>query len=68
MTEGERMQRAAVLNAAAARVVARVAGMLSENLWRHHRGESLAWCEPAFEAIIRDEGIDWNYVCRMFSD
>lgn len=37
-------------------------GMMSENIERANRGESLAYTEEAFNKVIRDNGIDYNSV------
>lgn len=37
-------------------------GMMSENIERANRGESLAYTEEAFNKVITDNGIDYNSV------
>lgn len=37
-------------------------GMMSENIERANRGESLAYTEEAFNKVVRDNGIDYNSV------
>ena len=36
--------------------------MMSENIERANRGESLAYTEEAFNKVVRDNGIDYNSV------
>ena len=37
-------------------------GMMSENIERANRGESLAYTEDTFMKVIQDNGIDYNSV------
>lgn len=37
-------------------------GMMSENIERANRGESLAYTEEAFNKVVTDNGIDYNSV------
>jgi hypothetical protein len=37
-------------------------GMMSENIERANRGESLAYTEEAFNKVVMDNGIDYNSV------
>ena len=40
----------------------RLAGMLALNSERERRGETLAYDEAAFEAVIQEFGLGWNTV------
>ena len=37
-------------------------GMMSENIERANRGESLAYTEEAFNKVVMNNGIDYNSV------
>ena len=54
-----------LLNAAVARVNARVAGMVAENEMRARRGESPAYTEDNFLLVIEEEGIGHNSAINM---
>ena len=58
-------QRIALLNAALMRVNVRAIAMQAENISRVHRGEAIAYGEHAFEALIEEEGLDFESVARV---
>lgn len=58
-------ERAAFIMAAAARANCRALGMMSENLQRIHRGESIAYNESHFDGVIDSEGISHNSVMTL---
>jgi hypothetical protein len=43
-------------------------GMISENLQRVHRRESLAYTDKAFEEVIDEFSIGWNSVIRQLRE
>lgn len=47
------IDKAALEIGQSARLVAAVLGMQAENMQRHHRGESMAYDENAFQGAIR---------------
>lgn len=49
-----------IANSSAALIVAM--GMMSENIERANRGESLAYTEEAFNKVVMNNGIDYNSV------
>lgn len=59
-------QQAAFVMAQAACAMAEIAGMQAENQQRIHRGESLAYVENDFAAVILRNGIGQNDVLTMF--
>jgi cytochrome c-type biogenesis protein CcmH len=59
-------QKAAYVIAMAACAMAEIAGMQAENQNRAHRGESVAYTEDAFRAVIESNGIHHNAVIGMF--
>lgn len=66
MTENDVLafQGAAKVVGAAARLMARVAGMQAENNSRADQGKAPAYGEAAFNQAIVDEGADWNSQCE----
>ena len=61
-------QAAAFVNAASARATIRAAAMTAENNDRAIRGESMAYPESAFTALIEEEGIGHNSVLITFEN
>ena len=59
-------QQAAYIMAQAAAALIEALGMMSENLQRVHRGESLAYTGMAFDNVIERYGIDHNSVLAFF--
>lgn len=59
-------QQAAFVMAQAACAMAEIAGMQAENQSRIQRGESLAYVENDFAAVIGRNGIGHNDVLTMF--
>lgn len=49
---------AAVLNAKAAVLNARISGMVAENMMRASDGAAMAYVEADFQAVLRDSGIN----------
>ena len=49
-----------IANSSAASIEAM--GMMSENIERANRGESLAYTEEAFNKVVMNNGIDYNSV------
>lgn len=49
-----------IVNSSAALIEAM--GMMSENIERANRGESLAYTEEAFNKVVMNNGIDYNSV------
>lgn len=61
MSDDEIMKAAQLIaNSSAALIEAM--GMMSENIERANRGESLAYTEEAFNKVVTDNGIDYNSV------
>jgi hypothetical protein len=59
-------QKAAYIIAMSACAMAEIAGMQAENQQRAHRGESAAYNEKAFQAVIGGNGIHHNAVLSLF--
>ena len=59
-------QRAAYVFAQSANALIEAMGMLSENLQRMHRGESLAWDDDEFNNLITKYGIGHNDVLSFY--
>ncbi|HUD76040.1 MAG TPA: hypothetical protein VMQ76_13290 [Terracidiphilus sp.] len=55
----------AYMMAMSAQTIAEVAGMMSENMQRQHRGESMAYTEKDFEAVYLRNGCYHNAVMGM---
>ncbi len=54
-------QKAAFIMAQAACLNAEIAGMVAENQWRAHRGESPAYSEQGFQQVLERYSIlTWN--------
>lgn len=60
-------ERAAVINARAATAIVRALGMFSENMQRRLNGDSIAYPEASFDAVIFEEGIHWNAIHSLLS-
>jgi hypothetical protein len=61
MSDDEIMKAAQLIaNSSAALIEAM--GMMSENIERANRGESLAYTEEAFNKVVMNNGIDYNSV------
>lgn len=60
--DDNRIMEAAKLIANSSAALIEAMGMISENIERANRGESLAYTEEAFNKVIRDNGIDYNSV------
>ncbi len=52
--------RAALLFSQSVCAMLRGLGMMSENLQRVHRGESIAYTDEMFEKVITEFGVGWN--------
>ena len=52
--------RAAFIVSQSAAAMVEALGMMSENLQRVHRGDSIAYAELAFMEVISRNGIGWN--------
>lgn len=60
--DDSRIMEAAKLIANSSAALIEAMGMMSENIERANRGESLAYTEEAFNKVVRDNGIDYNSV------
>lgn len=60
--DDNRIMEAAKLIANSSAALIEAMGMMSENIERANRGESLAYTEEAFNKVVRDNGIDYNSV------
>lgn len=58
----DEIMKAAQLIANSSAALIEAMGMMSENIERANRGESLAYTEEAFNKVVRDNGIDYNSV------
>jgi hypothetical protein len=65
---GEEYGRAALLFSQSVCAMLRGFGMMSENLQRLHRGESIAYTEEVFEKTIIEFGIGWNDAVRQLRE
>lgn len=59
-------QKAAYIMAQAAALNARVAGMRAENDWRISCGNSIAYTEEHFEAVVTEYGCHHNQTIAFF--
>lgn len=57
-----RIMEAAKLIANSSAALIEAMGMMSENIERANRGESLAYTEEAFNKVVMNNGIDYNSV------
>ena len=60
--DDSRIMEAAKLIANSSAALIEAMGMMSENIERANRGESLAYTEEAFNKVVTDNGIDYNSV------
>lgn len=60
--DDNKIMEAAKLIANSSAALIEAMGMMSENIERANRGESLAYTEEAFNKVVRDNGIDYNSV------
>lgn len=60
--DDSRIMEAAKLIANSSAALIEAIGMMSENIERANRGESLAYTEDQFMKVIRDNGIAYNDV------
>ena len=56
-----------LINAAIARANIRAMGMVSENIFRTHRGETIAYGEHAFASLIEEEQIGREEVEKLLA-
>lgn len=59
-------ERIAFVTARAAELNARVAGMVAENQLRQQRGESIAYGEAEFSAMLDDYQFGYNDLIKFF--
>lgn len=57
-----KIMEAAKLIANSSAALIEAMGMMSENIERANRGESLAYTEEAFNKVVMNNGIDYNSV------
>ena len=60
--DDNKIMEAAKLIANSSAALIEAMGMMSENIERANRGESLAYTEEAFNKVVMDNGIDYNSV------
>jgi hypothetical protein len=60
--DDNRIMEAAKLIADSSAALIEAMGMMSENIERANRGESLAYTEEAFNKVVMNNGIDYNSV------
>nr|UWI38870.1 MAG: hypothetical protein [Bacteriophage sp.] len=60
--DDNRIMEAAKLIANSSAALIEAMGMMSENIERANRGESLAYTEEAFNKVVMNNGIDYNSV------
>ena len=60
--DDNKIMEAAKLIANSSAALIEAMGMMSENIERANRGESLAYTEEAFNKVVTDNGIDYNSV------
>lgn len=60
--DDNKIMEAAKLIANSSAALIEVMGMMSENIERANRGESLAYTEEAFNKVVMNNGIDYNSV------
>lgn len=60
--DDNKIMEAAKLIANSSAALIEAMGMMSENIERANRGESLAYTEEAFNKVVEDNGIDYNSV------
>lgn len=62
--DDDRIMKAAQLIANSSAALIQAMGMMSENIERDNRGESLAYTEDSFMKLIQDNGITYNDVIQ----
>ena len=60
--DDDKIMEAAKLIANSSAALIEAMGMMSENIERANRGESLAYTEEAFNKVVMNNGIDYNSV------
>ena len=60
--DDNKIMEAAKLIANSSAALIEAMGMMSENIERANRGESLAYTEETFNKVVEDNGIDYNSV------
>lgn len=60
--DDNKIMEAAKLIANSSAALIEAMGMMSENIERANRGESLAYTEKAFNKVVMNNGIDYNSV------
>lgn len=60
--DDNKIMEAAKLIANSSAALIEAMGMVSENIERANRGESLAYTEEAFNKVVMNNGIDYNSV------
>lgn len=60
--DDNKIMEAAKLIANSSAALIQAMGMMSENIERANRGESLAYTEEAFNKVVMNNGIDYNSV------
>ena len=60
--DDNKIMEAAKLIANSSAALIEAMGMMSENIERANRGESLAYTEEAFNKVVLNNGIDYNSV------
>ena len=60
--DDNKIMEAAKLIANSSAALIEAMGMMSENIERANRGESLAYTEEAFNEVVMNNGIDYNSV------
>lgn len=60
--DDNKIMEAAKLIANSSAALIEAMGMMSENIERANRGESLAYTEEAFDKVVMNNGIDYNSV------
>lgn len=60
--DDNKIMEAAKLIANSSAALIEAMGMMSENIERANRGESLAYTEDAFNKVVMNNGIDYNSV------
>ena len=63
--DDNRIMEAAKLIANSSAALIEAMGMMSENIERANRGESLAYTEDQFMRLIQDKGVDMKNVERI---
>ena len=63
--DDNRIMEAAKLIANSSAALIQAIGMMSENIERANRGESLAYTEDQFMRLIQDKGVDMKNVERI---